>query len=76
MSTMSIAVLKYQSDTIHDVAARTSQVLTYLLHEDEHGFSVFLPLVCQFALMRKLIAAQEHRQLQAVGVQVAEVIHT
>lgn len=50
--------------------------VTDLLHEDEHRFSVLLPLVRQLALMRELITAQEYGQLKTVGVQVAEIIHT
>lgn len=50
--------------------------VTDLLHEGEHCLSVLLPLVCQVALMRELITAQEYGQLKTVGVQVAEIIHT
>lgn len=49
---------------------------THLLHEDEHCFSVLLPLIRQLTLMGELITTQEYRQFKTVGVQVAEVIHT
>lgn len=57
-------------------ASLSVSVLTDLLHEDEHSFSVLLPLLCQLTLMRELITAQEYGQLKAVGVKVAEIIHT
>lgn len=57
---------------IHSVCGNMSD----LLHEGEHSFSVLLPLVGEVALMRELITAQEHGQLQTVCVQVAEIIHT
>lgn len=55
---------------------RFPSVVTDLLHEYEHSFSVLLPLVCQVTVMRELIAAQEYGQLKTVGVQVAEITHT
>lgn len=50
--------------------------VTHLLHEDEHCFSVLLPLMHQLILMRELITSQEYRQLKTVCVQIAEIIHT
>lgn len=49
---------------------------TDLLHEDEHGLSVLLPLIREVTLMRELITSQEYGQLKTVCVQVAEIIHT
>ena len=48
----------------------------YLLHEDEKRLAIVLPLLRQLALMREFVTAHIHRQLKAVGVQVAEIIHT
>lgn len=47
---------------------------TYLLHEGEQRLLVVLPLLLQLALVGELVAAQVDGELQAVGVQVAEVI--
>lgn len=48
----------------------------YLLHEDEKRLAIVLPLLRQLALMREFVTAHVHRQLKAVGVQIAEIIHT
>ena len=58
------------------VCAAGAAVPLYLLHEDEKRLSVVLPLLRQFVLMREFVATHVHGQLEAVGVQVAEVIHT
>lgn len=49
-------------------------MLPHLLHEGEQGFLVVLPFSRQLALMGELVAAQVDGELQAVGVQVTEVI--
>lgn len=49
---------------------------SYLFHETQQRLAVVLPLQRQLALMRELVAAQEDGELEAVGVQVAEVVHT
>lgn len=49
---------------------------SYLLDEGQQGLFVVLPLQRKFTFMGKLVAAQEDGQLEAVGVQVAEVVHT
>lgn len=46
----------------------------HLLHEGEQGFFIVLPFSGQLALVRELVATQVDGQLQAVGVQVTEVI--
>lgn len=48
----------------------------YLLHEDKKRLAIVLPLLRKFALMREFVTTHIHRQLKAVGVQVAEIIHT
>lgn len=49
---------------------------TYLLDEGQQSLFVVLPLERKFTFMGKLVTAQEDGQLEAVGVQVAEVVHT
>lgn len=49
---------------------------THLLHEGEQRLLIVLPLLLQLTLMGELVTAQVNGELQAVGVQVAEVIHT
>lgn len=49
---------------------------SYLLHEDKKRLAVVLPLLRQLTLMREFVTAHVHRQLKAVGVQIAEIIHT
>lgn len=53
-----------------------SDATMHLLHEDQHSFSVLLPLMRQLTLMRELITSQEYGQLKTVCVQVAKIIHT
>lgn len=48
----------------------------YLLHEDKKRLAIVLPLLRQLALMREFVTTHIHRQLKAVGVQIAEIIHT
>lgn len=48
----------------------------YLLHVDQQGFFVVFPLSGQFTGMREFITGQLYSHLEAVSVQVAEVIHT
>lgn len=50
--------------------------LSHLLHEGKQGLFVVLPLSGQLALVGELVAAQVYRELQAVGMQVAEVIES
>lgn len=47
----------------------------YLLHEDKKRLAIVLPLLRQFAFMGEFVTAHVHRQLKAIGVQIAEVIH-
>lgn len=47
-----------------------------MLDEGQQRLLVVLPLEREFAFVGKLVAAQEDGQLKAVGVQVAEVVHT
>lgn len=49
---------------------------SHLLHEGEQSLLVVLPLSGQLTLMRELITAQVDGELQAVGVQVAEVVNS
>lgn len=49
---------------------------SHLLYEGQQSLTVVLPLQRQLTLMGKLVTAQEDGKLKAVGVQVAEVIHT
>lgn len=49
--------------------------LADLLHVDQQRLPVVLPLDGKLAGVRKLIAGQLHRHLEAVGVQVAEIVH-
>lgn len=49
--------------------------LSYLLHEGQKRLSVVLPFLRQFALVGELVTAEEDRNLKAVGVQIAKVIH-
>lgn len=51
-------------------------VSSYLLNEGQQRLLVVLPLERKFTFMGKLVTAQEDGQLKAVGVQVAEVVHT
>lgn len=53
-----------------------SYFVQYLLHEDKQRLAIVLPLLRQLALMREFVTAHVHRQLKAVGVQVAEIVHT
>lgn len=48
----------------------------YLLHEDKERLTIVLPLLRQLALMREFVTTHIHRQFKAVGVQIAEIIHT
>lgn len=48
---------------------------TDLLHVHQQGLLVVLPLDGQLAGVRELVTGQLHRHLEAVGVQVAEVVH-
>lgn len=50
--------------------------VTDLLHVDEQRLLVVLPLDGKLADVRELVAGQLHRHLEAVVVQVAEVVHT
>lgn len=54
----------------------TYQSWSHLFNEGQQSLTVVLPLKSKFTFMRKLVTAQEDGQLKAVGVQVAEVIHT
>lgn len=47
-----------------------------LLHVHQQRLLVVLPLHRKLAGVGELIAGQLHRHLEAVGVQVAEVVHT
>lgn len=49
---------------------------SHLFNKGQQSLTVVLPLKRQFTLMGKLITAQEDGELEAVCVQVAEVIHT
>lgn len=48
----------------------------YLLHVNQQRLLIVLPLDGEFTNMRKLITRQLHCHLEAVGVQVTEVVHT
>lgn len=48
----------------------------YLLHEYKQRLAIVLPLLRQLTLMRKFVTTHIHRQLKAIGVQIAEIIHT
>lgn len=48
----------------------------YLLHVNQQRLLIVLPLDGEFTNMRKLITGQLHGHLEAVGVQVTEVVHT
>lgn len=48
----------------------------YLLHVNQQRLLIVLPLNGEFTNMRKLITGQLHCHLEAVGVQVTEVVHT
>lgn len=48
----------------------------YLLHINQQRLLVVLPLDGKFTGVREFITGQLHRHLEAVGVQVTEVIHT
>lgn len=48
----------------------------YLLHENKKRFAIVLPLLRQLVLVRKFVTTHIHRQLKAVGVQIAKIIHT
>lgn len=50
--------------------------VSHLFDEWQQSLAVALPLERKFTFMWKLVTAQEDGQLEAVGVQVAEVIHT
>lgn len=50
--------------------------VSHLFDEGQQSLAVALPLERKFTFMWKLVTAQEDGQLKAVGVQVAEVIHT
>lgn len=50
--------------------------VSHLFDEGQQSLAVALPLERKFTFMWKLVTAQEDGQLEAVGVQVAEVIHT
>lgn len=52
------------------------ELRSYLLNEGQQRLLVVLPLERKFTFMGELVTAQENGQLKAVGVQVAEVIHT
>lgn len=56
--------------------AAVAVLCTHLLHEGEQRLLVVLPLLLQLTLMGEFVTAQVNGELQAVGVQVAEVIHT
>lgn len=56
-------------------AAGKSLRISDLLHEEEERLFVVLPLDGKLAGVRKLVAGKLHRHLEAIGVQVAEVIH-
>lgn len=57
--------------------SRTSGTgLMDLLHVDQQRLPVVLPLPQKLAGVRELVAGELHRHLEAVGVQVAEVVHT
>lgn len=58
------------------VVHRFLELRSYLLDEGQQRLLVVLPLERKFTFMGKLVAAQEDGQLEAVGVQVAEVVHT
>lgn len=48
----------------------------YLLHEYKKRLAIVLPLLRQVTLMRKFVTTHIHRQLKAICVQIAEIIHT
>jgi len=48
----------------------------HLLYEGQQRLAVVLPLFGEVVLVGELVAAQEDAELKAVGVQVAEVVHT
>ncbi len=54
----------------------TYQSSSHLFNEGQQSLAVVLPLERQFTFMGKLVTAQEDGELKAVGVQVAEVVHT
>lgn len=47
----------------------------YLFHKHNQGLAVVLPLLGQLGGVREFVTGQLHRDLEAVGVQVAEVVH-
>lgn len=53
-----------------------TKLQTDLLHVNQQGLLVVLPLDGKLTGMRELVTWQLHRHLKAVGVQVTEVIHT
>lgn len=52
-----------------------TQTQTDLLHVDQQGLLVVLPLDGELAGVGELVTGQLHRHLEAVGVLVAEVVH-
>lgn len=52
------------------------ELQTDLLHVNQQGLLVVLPLDGKLTGMRELVTGQLHRHLKAVGVQVTEVVHT
>lgn len=54
---------------------RRVEPLADLLHVNQQGLLVVLPLDGKLAGVRELVTGQLHRHLEAVGVKVAEVIH-
>ncbi len=53
-----------------------NQFSSHLFDEGQQSLAVVLPLNRKFTFMGKLVTAQEDGKLKAVGVQVAEIVHT
>lgn len=59
------------------ISDRTTEPLSssYRFHEFDQSLVVFLPADIQFLFGREFITAQLHGQLEAVGVEIVEVLH-
>lgn len=70
-----IALVTFQFIMKLDLIRRASWFF-HLLHVKQQRFPVVFPLNRELAGMRELVTGQLHCHLEAVSVQVAEVIHT
>lgn len=68
--------MRHLNIVLSDVVETLEDEQPDLLHVDQQRLPVVLPLDGKLAGMRKLVAGQLHRYLEAVCVQVAEIIHT